>query len=145
MVDRLAKGGDPTAVPLPRPKTKTGDWSFSDEYTPIAVEVRPDEPHSVTTFAFLHEGSLHVPAMNGSEKEWPGIVLRDDRVRLKLGDNVYPVKLVRVEPDGPLGLGGHDLAAEENQVDGLGAREVFGDLEPDAAEATGDQVGAALA
>ena len=73
-------------------------WDFSDAHDLIAFEVRPDDPHSVTTICFVVEGSLHVPAMNGSEKEWPSIVLADDRVRLKLGDAIYPARAVRVEP-----------------------------------------------
>ncbi len=39
--------------------------------------------------------------MNGSEKEWTKIVLADPRVRLKLGETVYPARLVRVEPENP--------------------------------------------
>jgi len=40
VVDRLAKDGDPTAVPLPRPKTKTGDWSFSGLKTAVRHAVK---------------------------------------------------------------------------------------------------------
>jgi hypothetical protein len=75
------------------------DWSFSDQHDTIAVEVRPEDPHSVTTIAFVHDGHLHVPAMNGSEKQWTQMVRRDARVRLKVGDAVYAAKLVRVEAE----------------------------------------------
>jgi hypothetical protein len=74
------------------------DWGFSDAHMTIAVEARPEDPHSVTTLCFLHEGALYVPAMNGSEKEWTQMVVADGRVRLKIGDRVYPALAERV-PD----------------------------------------------
>ena len=74
-------------------------WDFSDAHDLIAVEVRPDDPHSVTTVCFVVDGALHVPAMNGSEKEWPSLAVADDRVRIKLGDEIYPARAVRVEPE----------------------------------------------
>jgi hypothetical protein len=77
------------------------NWDFSDDNYTIAVEVRPDDPHSVTTIAWIHEGSLHIPAMNASEKDWTQYVLDDPRSRLKVGDRVFPAKLVRVELDDP--------------------------------------------
>ena len=77
------------------------DWGFSDEDFTIAVETRPDDPHSVTTICFVHEGVLHVPAQGGSTKDWPSHVLADPRVRLKIGDRVYAARATRVEPDDP--------------------------------------------
>ncbi|MEE3330816.1 MAG: hypothetical protein VX246_08090 [Myxococcota bacterium] len=72
------------------------NWDFSEEAYTVAVETRPEDPHSVTTLAWVHEGSLHVPAMNGTNKKWTQIVLDDSRVRIKVGDRVFPAKLVRV-------------------------------------------------
>ncbi len=77
------------------------DWAFTEAHGTIAVEVRPDAPHSVTTICFVHEGVLHVPAMNAGEKEWPSIVLGDPRVRLKIGDSIYPVRAIRLEVADP--------------------------------------------
>ena len=72
------------------------DWTFSNEHFLVYVETRPEEPHSVTTVAFIHDGTLHVPAMNGSEKDWTGYAVADPRVRIKIGDNVYPGHATRV-------------------------------------------------
>ncbi len=74
----------------------SGDWSFSDAHDLVALEVRPDDPHSVTTICFLHEGALYVPSMGGSEKAWPQMVLADPRVRIKVGDTIYPARAIRV-------------------------------------------------
>jgi hypothetical protein len=78
------------------------DWSFSDDHTTIAVEVRPEDPHSVTTICFVAGGELYVPASRASEKEWTKIALEDDRARVGIGDFVYPVRLVRVEDEDEL-------------------------------------------
>lgn len=72
------------------------DWSFSDEHVLIAVETRVGNPHSVTTICFVHGGELYVPARDGSTKDWPAYVLADNRVRLKVGDKVYPAALERM-------------------------------------------------
>lgn len=85
--------GDEAAYP--------SDWGFSDEFETIALESRPDDPHSVTTICFVHEEALHVPAQGGTEKRWTGYVLEDPRVRLKVGDSVYPARAVRVEVADP--------------------------------------------
>ena len=77
------------------------DWSFSDDQETIAVEVRPDDPHSVTTVCFVYDGVLHVPAQKGSEKQWTAMALDDPRVRVKVGGTIYPGRAVRVVPDDP--------------------------------------------
>ncbi len=77
---------------LPYPQ----NWSVCNDHETIAVETRVDDPHSVTTICFLHEGELIVPAINGSSKEWPAHVLRDARVRIKVGQNVYAARAERV-------------------------------------------------
>ena len=74
------------------------DWNFSDDYETIAIEVRPDDPHSVTTLCFVHEGSLYVPAQGGSDKKWTQLVLDDSLVRLKIGEQVFHAKAERVMP-----------------------------------------------
>ena len=72
------------------------DWSMCNDHQTVAVETRVDDPHSVTTICFVHDGDLFIPAMNGSEKEWPAHVLRDPRVRVKVGEQVYPAQAERM-------------------------------------------------
>jgi len=74
------------------------DWAFTDDYRTVAVETHPGEPHSVTTICFVYEGELYIPAQSGSKKTWTGYALEDSRVRIKVGDFVYPAKLTRVQP-----------------------------------------------
>ncbi|MCZ0944667.1 MAG: hypothetical protein OXJ53_16570 [Gammaproteobacteria bacterium] len=72
------------------------DWSMCNDHPTIAVEARIEDPHSVTTVCFLHDGDLIVPALNGSEKQWPAMVVRDPRIRVKIGDAVYPARADRL-------------------------------------------------
>ena len=72
------------------------DWSMCNDHQTVAVETRVDDPHSVTTICFVHDGDLVIPAMNGSEKEWPAHVVRDGRVRVKIGEHVYPARAERM-------------------------------------------------
>lgn len=72
------------------------DWSACNDHQTVAVETRVDDPHSVTTICFVHDGDLIIPAMNGSEKEWPAHVIRDPRVRVKIGDRVYVARANRL-------------------------------------------------
>ena len=75
------------------------DWLFTNEYPTIKVETNPENPHSVTTLCFIREGTLIIPAQEGHTKKWPQYVLEDNRVRIKVGDNIYPARLTLVEKD----------------------------------------------
>jgi hypothetical protein len=75
------------------------DWNFTNEYLTIAVEVQPDDPHSVTVVCFVSNGELYVPARDAAEKDWPQMALADGRARIRVGEDLYPVLLVRVEDD----------------------------------------------
>jgi hypothetical protein len=73
------------------------DWAFVKSYPLCALESRVDDPHSVTTICFVHDGYLMIPAAEGSTKSWPAYVEADPRVRVKVGDSVYPARATRVE------------------------------------------------
>ena len=80
------------------------DWSFSEVYSTIAVETRPGAPHSVTVICWIADGKLHIPARDGATKDWPSYVMEESRVRLKVGDKVYPASLRRVADADVAGL-----------------------------------------
>lgn len=73
------------------------DWDFTNEHFTIAVEVQPDDPHSVTVVCFVSDGELYVPARDAAEKDWPQMALADGRARVRVGEDLYPVQLVKVE------------------------------------------------
>lgn len=73
------------------------DWSFTNDHPLIAVEVRPEDPHSVTVVCFLLDGELYIPAQDAAAKDWTQMAIADGRARVRVGDDVYPIQLVRVE------------------------------------------------
>lgn len=81
------------------------DWSFANEQREIFVETRTwyGIPHSVTTVVVAHNGTLYVPSVyfEGGEfpdaRFWNRNVVRDPRVRLKIGERIYERQAVLVE------------------------------------------------
>ena len=81
------------------------DWSFTDEFSEIFVETRTwyGVPHSVTTVCVAHDGALYVPSVyfEGGEfpdaRFWNRNVVRDPRVRLKIGERIFEREAVLVE------------------------------------------------
>jgi hypothetical protein len=80
------------------------DWAFTDRYPTIYLQTRTPYllPHSVTITCVAHEGHLYLTAVfrEGSSfpqgKLWTSDVMRDPRVRLKIGGRVYDRTLVLV-------------------------------------------------
>ena len=75
------------------------DWLFTNEYKTVKVETNPENPHSVTTLCFIRDGKLIIPAQEGHTKKWPQYILKDNRVRIKVDNYIYPVRLQLIEKD----------------------------------------------
>ena len=80
-------------------KAYPADWAFAGEHMFVKVESNPDDPHSVTTMYLIIDDKLHIPAQKGHTKRWPGNVIADPRVRIKIGDDIYPAKATLVSKD----------------------------------------------
>jgi len=73
------------------------DWSFTDQFAEIFVQTntRYGIPHSITTYSAVYDGNFYLfsayyqggnfPDM----RSWNRNVMRDPRVRLKIGDRLY--------------------------------------------------------
>ncbi len=72
------------------------DWSFADAHESFAVETRPADPYSVTTWGVTSGGDFYVPTREPLEKAWVRYALADPRVRLRVGDRIYERRAVRV-------------------------------------------------
>ncbi len=72
------------------------DWSFTEQYTTVALEVRSTDPYSVNTSALLHDGVLYVPSGRGGESRWAQFLLQDSNMRLRVGHKLYKVRATRV-------------------------------------------------
>ena len=78
------------------------DWSFLQGRTQAWVETRTWYlvPHSITVSAWADAGDLYVGCVRCDTKIWPRRVARDDRVRLKIGDEIYERRAVRITDPG---------------------------------------------
>jgi hypothetical protein len=75
------------------------DWSFAKDEATVAIETRSGAPYSVTTWCFVHEGKLYIPASAGSTKTWTHFAAADPRVRVKIGNQIYPGIATRITDD----------------------------------------------
>lgn len=89
--------GEVASVPV-------ADWSFTERYQTIFVETRPwyGVAHSVTVTCTALDGRLYLTATYPPGQEfprdrlWNRNVMRDPRVRLKVGTRLYDGKLALV-------------------------------------------------
>jgi len=73
------------------------DWSFTDAYPLIAVETRgPWYRHTVTILCASDGGDLYLMARHAPRKKWVQNVMRDGRIRLEIGGELYAARAVRV-------------------------------------------------
>ena len=98
--------------------------AFPSDVREIQIEVRPENPHSVTTWNVVLNGALFVPAdFLNPVKRWPSYVEADERVRVRVGALVYACRALRVRDPG--------------RIDALrSAAAAKYDLDPDGAAAT---------
>jgi hypothetical protein len=84
--------------------TPVSDWSFTDKYQTIFVQTHSwyGLPHSVTVACMAYGGRLYVgssyhPGVEfPRDRLWNKNVMRDARVRLKIGTQIYERTLRRV-------------------------------------------------
>ncbi len=81
------------------------DWSFTDDIPEIFIETRTwyGVPHSVTVTCVALGDTLYVPSIYPRDAAYPEArlwnrnLVRDPRVRLKIGERVYERRAVLVE------------------------------------------------
>lgn len=80
-------------------ETFPSDWSFTDEFKLIAVQVATPYglPHSITIWCVQVEGNLFIAASAPESKRWPGWVENDPDIKLKFGDRLFEGRLQRIE------------------------------------------------
>jgi len=73
-----------------------GDWSFAADVSRCQLEVRPGDPHSVTTYCLPDHEVLYVAAIMGADKQWTKMALAEPTARLRIAGRIYPVTLERL-------------------------------------------------
>ena len=80
--------------------TPVTDWSFTDKVPTIKLQTQSRFllPHSVTINCLAYNGGLYVSPIYpaGTPRTWNDNVMRDPRVRIKIGDKLYDRSLVLV-------------------------------------------------
>lgn len=71
------------------------DWSFAREVMLVQLETRPVDAYSVTLGCIDHDGAIYVGSDDPSDR-WVRHVVADPRVRLRVGDTIYPRVAVKV-------------------------------------------------
>ena len=71
------------------------DWSGLEEE--IAIEVRPEQPWSLTVWRAVIDGNLYIPSGNGAERRWTQVAIADPRVRVRSQGRIQEGCLVRIE------------------------------------------------
>ena len=72
--------------------------AFPADVREIEIEVRPDDPYSVTTWNVVQGGRLYIPAdFLNPVKRWPYFLEADPRIRIRTGALVYACQATRVE------------------------------------------------
>lgn len=85
-----------TALTGPQSADKIRDWQFAADVDQCALEVRPEDPHSVTVNCWLVGGQLYVGCSECPGKTWSAAITLNSGARIQIGDNVYPVKATRL-------------------------------------------------
>lgn len=82
------------------------DWSFVRDVQEVEFQLL-DPPRSRTTWILYHEGKAYIPCGYMTSwwgklwKQWPREAEKDPRILLRIGDQIYERKLVRIQ-EGPV-------------------------------------------
>src|SRR5579872_3101065 len=77
--------------------TPVTDWSFTDKIPQVKIQTETPFllPHSVVIWCAEYNGNLYVTSYRG--RMWVEDIIREPKVRLKIGDQVYDRTLTVVE------------------------------------------------
>ncbi len=79
------------------------DWTFANEAPLCQLQVNNRLlPHSINLNCMSGEGELFISCSRCQGKRWSSIALSYPDARIRIGENVYPVKLERLTDPGAL-------------------------------------------
>ena len=86
-------GGELAGTERPMPS----DWGFTEDFGTVQIETRPTEPYSVNVWGVSVNRNFYVAASDASEATWAQAIEAEPRVRLRVGDDIYPLLAERTE------------------------------------------------
>jgi hypothetical protein len=79
-----------TVDPDPHP-----EWSNLEEV--IELEIRPEQPWSLSVWNVVIDGELYVPSALAARRRWPAVALENPLVRLRTRGRIFERRIVKVE------------------------------------------------
>ena len=73
------------------------DWSFTEDYGTVQIETRPTDPYSVNVWGVGVNRSFYVAASDASDAAWARAIEAEPQVRLRVGEDIYPLLAQRIE------------------------------------------------
>lgn len=86
-------GGELAGTERPMPS----DWGFTEDFGTVQIETRPNDPYSVNVWGVSVNGSFYVAASDAGDATWADAIEAEPRVRLRVGDDIYPLFAQRTE------------------------------------------------
>ena len=77
------------AMPIPATWPTCEQTRELPEDEELAIEMRPDDPYSVTTWYLIYENTLFVPAQYPEDKDWPKYVEANANIKVKLCGQLF--------------------------------------------------------
>ena len=89
------------------------DWSFANEEPLCQIEVTTWRPHSINLNCMATPtGDLYISCSNCAAKSWSQTAVQNGQGRIRIGDQVYPVAMRRVQDSDELDLAWATRAAK---------------------------------
>ncbi len=82
-------GGQLTGI-----EVHVNSFDLASEYTLLQLEVRPDKPYSIWLRVVMRGDKLYIDA--AQKRHWHKFLEGDLRVRIKLGETIYPARAILV-------------------------------------------------
>lgn len=100
--------------------TEVADWSFVNDHQEIFIETHPwyGIPFSVTTVIASADNEVYVPSIYDAPAEFPGskywnsVIEKNPEVRVKIGDEIYPMRAEPAADEAEFAAGLAALAAK---------------------------------
>jgi len=78
---------------------RISDFQFANAVEHCALEVNVADPHSVTVNCWTVGKQLFVGCKDCADKTWSNYIDSDPFARIKIGENLYPVKLTKMSDE----------------------------------------------
>lgn len=75
------------------------DWAFTDSVETVQLETLPGDPYSVNIWVIALDDKLYVHA-GANRATWVENMESDPKVRIRVGDSIYPLAASRVSDQG---------------------------------------------